>query len=187
MLQFSGNKQNIKIVRSPPEHFAIGYVHNDNLPLGNVALQHAISKQLQGGLTVFSDDFLHFLKFKKNFAVFTKTILWLLKLAWTLQTLPILLKFRTWLHRTIDRAPFHKTWTRFQTWNNWYKLLKSWVVIGCQQITAILLLISCFMKQGPRYFILCLWQSFCLHLKLRNSWSKNLHMNEHFYWAVSYY
>ena len=35
------------------------------------------------------------------------------------------------------------------TWNNWYKLLKSCVVIGCQQITAILWLISCFMKQDP--------------------------------------
>ena len=23
----------------PPEHFAIGYVHNGNLPLGNIALQ----------------------------------------------------------------------------------------------------------------------------------------------------
>ena len=26
-------------VRSPPKHFAIGYVHNDNLPWGNIALQ----------------------------------------------------------------------------------------------------------------------------------------------------
>ena len=33
-----------KNFRSPPEHFAIGYVHNDNLPLGNIALhvQYAI-------------------------------------------------------------------------------------------------------------------------------------------------
>ena len=34
MLQFSENNQNIKNFRSPPEHFAIGYVHNDNMPLG---------------------------------------------------------------------------------------------------------------------------------------------------------
>ena len=42
MLPFSGNNQNIKIVWGPPEHFAIGYVHNDNLPLGNIALQCVI-------------------------------------------------------------------------------------------------------------------------------------------------
>ena len=30
MLPFSGNNQNIKMFGSPPEHFAIGYVHNDN-------------------------------------------------------------------------------------------------------------------------------------------------------------
>ena len=69
-----------KIVRSPPEHFAIGLyvllVHNDNLPLGNIALQYH-SNQLQEGLLVFSDDFLHFLKIKKKFVEFTKTILWL--------------------------------------------------------------------------------------------------------------
>ena len=35
------------------------------------------SKQLQEGLMVFSDDFLHFLKIKKKFVEFTKTILWL--------------------------------------------------------------------------------------------------------------
>ena len=29
-------------VRSPPEHFAIGYVHSDNLPRGNIALQYII-------------------------------------------------------------------------------------------------------------------------------------------------
>ena len=54
------------------EHFAIGNVHCDNLPLGIVA-----SKQLQEGLIVFSDNILHFLKIKKKFAEFTKTILWL--------------------------------------------------------------------------------------------------------------
>ena len=40
MLPFSENNQKYKNVRSPPEHFAIGYVHNDNLPLGNIALQY---------------------------------------------------------------------------------------------------------------------------------------------------
>ena len=42
MLPFSGNNQNIRNVRSTPEHFAIGYVHNYNLPLGNIALQYVI-------------------------------------------------------------------------------------------------------------------------------------------------
>ena len=44
MLPFSENNQNITIVRTPPppQHFAIGYVHNDNLPLGNIALQYVI-------------------------------------------------------------------------------------------------------------------------------------------------
>ena len=45
MLPFSGNNQNIKMFGGPPEHFiAIGYVHvhNDNLPLGNIALQYLI-------------------------------------------------------------------------------------------------------------------------------------------------
>ena len=36
MLPFSGNNQHIKIVTVPPEHCAIGYVHNDNLPLSNL-------------------------------------------------------------------------------------------------------------------------------------------------------
>ena len=35
------------------------------------------SKQLQEGLMVFSDDFLHFLKIKRKKVEFTKTILWL--------------------------------------------------------------------------------------------------------------
>ena len=77
MLPFSGNKQKHKNVRSPPEHFAIGYVHNDNLPLDNNALQYIIQKQLKEGLMVFSDDFLHFLKIKTKFVELTKTILWL--------------------------------------------------------------------------------------------------------------
>ena len=77
MLPFSGNNQKLKNVRSPPEHFAIGYVHNDNLPLGNIALQYIIQTNLQEDLMVFSDDFLHFLKIKKKFVKFTQTILWL--------------------------------------------------------------------------------------------------------------
>ena len=36
MLPLSGNNQNIKMFGVPPEHFPIGYVHNDNLPLGNL-------------------------------------------------------------------------------------------------------------------------------------------------------
>ena len=42
MPPFSENEPQHKNVRSPPEHFAIGYVHNDNLPLGNIALQYVI-------------------------------------------------------------------------------------------------------------------------------------------------
>ena len=77
LLQISGNNQNIKMFgASPPEHFATGYVHNDNLPLGNIALQYIIPNKLEG-LMVFSDDFLHFLKIKEKFVKFTRTILWL--------------------------------------------------------------------------------------------------------------
>ena len=67
MLPFSENNQNIKmfgVPPPPPEHFAIGYVHKDNLPLGNIACH---SKQLQEGLMVFSNDSLHFLKIKNFF------------------------------------------------------------------------------------------------------------------------
>ena len=39
LVPFSGNNQNINIFGAPPEHFAMGYVRNDNLPLGNTALQ----------------------------------------------------------------------------------------------------------------------------------------------------
>ena len=69
MLLFAGNNQNIKMFGvpppppPPPEHFAICYVHNDNLPRGRcITICH--SKQLQEGLMVFSNDFLHFLKIK---------------------------------------------------------------------------------------------------------------------------
>ena len=42
MLPFSVSTQKHETVRSTPEHFAIGYVHNNNLPLGNIALQYVI-------------------------------------------------------------------------------------------------------------------------------------------------
>ena len=43
MLPFSGNNHNIKIFGVPPNTLIyIGYVHNDNLPLGNIALQYVI-------------------------------------------------------------------------------------------------------------------------------------------------
>ena len=44
---------------------------------GQFALQHVIQNILQEGLMMFFDEFLHFLKSKKNFIKFTKTILWL--------------------------------------------------------------------------------------------------------------
>ena len=70
MHPFSENSQNIKMfgVTKSPEHFAIGYVHNDNLPLGNIALQYVIQNNLQEDLMVLSDDFLHFLKIKIFFS-----------------------------------------------------------------------------------------------------------------------
>ena len=61
----------------PPNTLAIGYVHNDNLPLGNIALQYVIQNKFREGLIVLFDDFLHFLKIKKKFDQFTQTILWL--------------------------------------------------------------------------------------------------------------
>ena len=48
MLPFSGNITKTYNVRSPPEQFAIGYVHNDNLPLGNTALQYMSFKAIAG-------------------------------------------------------------------------------------------------------------------------------------------
>ena len=74
MLPFSRNNQEHLNVRSPPEHFAIGYVHNDNSPLGNIALQYVIQNKCR---EVLFNDLLHFLKIK--FLLFfepTKTILW---------------------------------------------------------------------------------------------------------------
>ena len=48
MLPFSGNNQNITLFGVPSEHFAIGYVHNDNVPLGNIALQYVIPNIIAG-------------------------------------------------------------------------------------------------------------------------------------------
>ena len=39
MLQFSRNNWSIKMFGVPPEHFAIGKVHSDNLPLDIIALK----------------------------------------------------------------------------------------------------------------------------------------------------
>ena len=41
MLPISENNQNIKMFGVPPNTFALGYVHvhNDNLPLGNIAFK----------------------------------------------------------------------------------------------------------------------------------------------------
>ena len=39
---FQKNNQNIQMFGVPEKNFAIGYVHNDNLPLGNIALQYVI-------------------------------------------------------------------------------------------------------------------------------------------------
>ena len=77
MLPFSGNIQKHQNVRSPPEYFPIGNVHNGYFATGQYYITICHSKQLQEGLMVFSDDFLHFLKIKKKKIEFTKTILWL--------------------------------------------------------------------------------------------------------------
>ena len=61
-----------------PEHFAIGYVHNGNLPLGNIALQYGIQNNCRKGLMPFFQLIrsLYFLKIKKKIVEFTN-ILWL--------------------------------------------------------------------------------------------------------------
>ena len=59
----------------PREHFAIGYVRNDNLPLGNIALQMSFQTIAGKSDSVFwwfhalSEEFFSF--------KFTKTVLWL--------------------------------------------------------------------------------------------------------------
>ena len=50
----------------PKKHFAIGYVHNENLPLGNIALQYVIQNNCRKVWWCVSDEFLHFLKIKKK-------------------------------------------------------------------------------------------------------------------------
>ena len=79
MVPFSENNQNIKMFGVPPKHFAIGYVHNDNLPLGNIALQYVIQNYTAGRsdgvfwwFPALSED----QEEEKNLK-FTKTILWL--------------------------------------------------------------------------------------------------------------
>ena len=46
MLPFFRKLPKHKNVWSAPEHFAIGYVHNDNLPLRNIALQYMSFKTI---------------------------------------------------------------------------------------------------------------------------------------------
>ena len=76
MLKLSRNNQNIKNVRGPPEHSAIGNIHRDILLLGiYYSTCHLI--QLPVGLMVLSDGMVDFLKIEKNFNKSTKTILWL--------------------------------------------------------------------------------------------------------------
>ena len=68
-LPFSENNQaKHKKCSECPEHFAIGYVHNDNLPLGNIALQYmyVIQNNCRKVWWCFSNDSLHFLKIKKK-------------------------------------------------------------------------------------------------------------------------
>ena len=70
MFPFSGNNQKIEMFG------AIGYVHNDNLPWGNIALQYVIQTITGRSDGVFwwfpalSED-------QEKIVEFTKTILWL--------------------------------------------------------------------------------------------------------------
>ena len=78
MLPFSENNQNIKMFGGPPNTLPIGYIlYITIIATGQYCITICHSKQLQEGLMVFSDDFLHFLKIMKKFVEFTKTILWL--------------------------------------------------------------------------------------------------------------
>ena len=43
----------------------MGYLHNDNLPRGNIALQYVI-QTIAGRSDGVSDDFLHFLQIKEK-------------------------------------------------------------------------------------------------------------------------
>ena len=69
----SWDQQNYLVIRG---FCYIRPLYNE-VPLYCITICHY--KQLQEGLMVFSDDFLHFLKIKKTFVEFTKTILWLYK------------------------------------------------------------------------------------------------------------
>ena len=75
MLPFSGNNQNIKMFGVPPEHFAIGYVHNDNLPLRYIALQYVIQNNCMNVWWCFLMISCTFWRSRFFFVEFTKTIL----------------------------------------------------------------------------------------------------------------
>ena len=79
LLPFSGNNQKHTNVRSRLEHFAIGYVHNDNLPLGNIALQYmyVIPNNCRKVWWCFIKISCTFWRSRKKIVKFTKTILWL--------------------------------------------------------------------------------------------------------------
>ena len=77
MLPFSGNNQKHKNFQSPPEHFAIGYVHNDNLTLGNIALHYVIQNNCRKMWWCFLMISCTFWKSQQKNLEFTKTILWL--------------------------------------------------------------------------------------------------------------
>ena len=79
MLPFSGNNQNVKMLQSPPEHFAIGYVHvhDDYLPLGNIALQYVIQNNCRKVWWSFLMISCIFWRSRIFVVEFTKTILWL--------------------------------------------------------------------------------------------------------------
>ena len=65
-------------VRSPHEHFAIGYVHNDNLPRGTIALQYVIQNNCRKVWWCFLMFFCTFWRSRRRkIGDFTKTILWL--------------------------------------------------------------------------------------------------------------
>ena len=88
-------------------HWAINYI----------TIYH--SKQLQEGLMVFSDDFLHFLKIKKRFVEFTKTILfnweftWMridAKPPWFSGRLPENCLISVWIAAQISMPPWFLDW-----------------------------------------------------------------------------
>ena len=62
-------------VRSPPEHFAIDYIHNDNLLRGNIALQYVIQNNCRKVWWCFVMISCTFWGSRKKKVEFTKTIL----------------------------------------------------------------------------------------------------------------